>query len=165
MKRIFLRSDTVRNLALGIADSLVSTIGFISGIAVAGIEKKTILITGAVLIRVEASSMAIGVLMSDNSVEEAIEHKEVSYVSSEWGAFVMFVSYTLSGILVIFPYIFLAVEHAFGLAILLAGIELFALGMFSGRVAGISPWRKGVLTTLLGGLAILIGVCIGVLFR
>ncbi len=165
MKQIRLRPDTVRNLVFGIEDSLVSTIGFISGIAVAGIDKKTILITGAVLILVEASSMAIGVLMSDNSVEESIEHRAVSYVSSEWGAFVMFVSYTLSGILVVFPYIFIAVERAFGLAILLAGIELFALGMFSGRVAGISPWKKGLLTTLLGGLAILIGVCIGTLFK
>ena len=162
---LFLRPDTIRNFVFGIEDSLVSTIGFVSGIAAAGFSQKTILLSGAVLILVEAFSMAIGSLLSDNSVEEALEHKEVSYMSSVWGAFVMLVSYVVAGGIIILPYVLVPFAYAFETAISIAVVALFFLGMLSVKVVGVSMWHKGLSTVLLGGLAIVIGVGVGLLFR
>lgn len=162
---LFSRPDTIRNFVFGIEDSLVSTIGFVSGIAAAGLSRHSILMTGAILILVEACSMAIGALMSENSAEEATQQKEVSYMAATWGALVMFVSYVIAGSLVIAPYIFVPIADAFGVAIGISLVALFFLGMLSGHVAGISRIRKGFSTVLLGSVAIVIGVGIGMLVR
>jgi len=47
----------LRNFVFGVEDSIVSTVGLVSGIAIAGLPKTEILLTGAVLIFVEAFSM------------------------------------------------------------------------------------------------------------
>jgi hypothetical protein len=49
-----------RNFIFGSEDSLVSTVGLLAGIVSAGIERKEIIISGIVLICVEAFSMSIG---------------------------------------------------------------------------------------------------------
>jgi VIT1/CCC1 family predicted Fe2+/Mn2+ transporter len=49
----------LRNFIFGVEDSLVSTVGLLSGVAVAGVASRTILLTGVVLIFVEAFSMAV----------------------------------------------------------------------------------------------------------
>ena len=49
-----------RNFIFGVEDSLVSTVGLLSGVAIAGVPSRTILLTGVVLILVEAFSMAAG---------------------------------------------------------------------------------------------------------
>ena len=50
----------LRAFVFGVEDSLASTVGLLSGIAIAGAGRETILMTGIVLIFVEAFSMAIG---------------------------------------------------------------------------------------------------------
>ena len=44
----------------GVEDSLVSTVGLLSGVAVAGVTRTDIFITGIILIFVEAFSMGVG---------------------------------------------------------------------------------------------------------
>ena len=46
----------IRNFVFGVEDSLASTVGLLSGIATAGVNASTIVVTGAVLIFVEAFS-------------------------------------------------------------------------------------------------------------
>ena len=48
----------IRNFIFGVEDSLVSTAGLLSGIAATGMSRPAILLTGIVLIFVEAFSMA-----------------------------------------------------------------------------------------------------------
>ena len=50
----------VRNFIFGVEDSLVSTLGFLAGIAVAGIATRELVTSGIVLILVEAFSMGVG---------------------------------------------------------------------------------------------------------
>ncbi len=64
------RKVYLRNFVFGVEDSLVSTVGLLSGVAAAGVETKTIVLTGVVLIIVEALSMAVGSYLSEYSVEE-----------------------------------------------------------------------------------------------
>ena len=50
----------------GVEDSLVSTVGLLSGVAVAGVNRSGIFVTGVILIFVEAFSMGVGNFLSED---------------------------------------------------------------------------------------------------
>lgn len=163
--KLFRKPESVRNLVFGTEDSLVSTVGFISGVAFAGVASKTIILSGVILVFVEAFSMAVGALVSSNSAQEVREHREVSYGHSTANALIMFFSYVVSGICVLLPYAMFPVRVAFFVSMVIALVLLFTLGVFSGRMAGIAPFRKGLSVAGIGAVAILIGVGVGSLFN
>src|SRR3990167_10071302 len=106
MKATALRSALfLRNLVFGVEDGLVSTVGLLSGIAIAGAPRGTIFLTGGVLIFVEAFSMAAGSLLSEASVEEMDGGVDDTRGSLAAGV-VMFGSYFAAGLVPLFPYIF-----------------------------------------------------------
>ena len=158
-------SDTIRNFVFGVEDSLVSTVGLISGIAIVDTPKATILLTGVVLIFVEAFSMSIGSMLSDNSVKEFEEKAVVPLRSSVASALIMFFSYFLSGFVILAPYMFLQNDKALPLSIALSLISLFALGFVSGRTSSINPTKRGFVMVLVGGLAIFVGMAVGLLIK
>src|SRR5262245_46938731 len=65
-----------RNFVFGVEDSLVSTVGLLSGVAIAGLAREEIFLTGVILIFVEAVSMAAGSFLSESSAEEFATHSE-----------------------------------------------------------------------------------------
>lgn len=154
----------LRNFIFGVEDSLVSTVGLISGVAIAGVEQKTILLTGVVLIFVEAISMAAGTFLSEYSAEEYEEKKEVSGTKSIKNGAVMFISYFISGFIPLIPYVLLETASAFWVSIGLSLASLFALGLLGGRIAHVNLMRNAIRMLLVGGLAIGVGVLVGRLF-
>jgi len=153
-------SDSFRSFIFGVEDSLVSTVGLISGVAVAGTKTSFIILTGIVLIFVEAFSMAVGALLSDNSVKEFEQKEDVAIGSSVKTATVMFFSYLLSGFLVISPYYFLNHDLAFTVSIAISVICLFILGTISAHFSNTSYVKKGLTMAVIGGLAVGIGILI-----
>lgn len=151
----------LRNFIFGVEDSLVSTVGLLSGVAAAGVAKQTIFLTGTVLVCVEALSMATGSFLSEHSAEEYESHREVSAQKSIYASIIMFVSYFLTGFIPLFPYLFYSREEAFGLSIAFSLGALFLLGVISGLLLHISWLRKGIEMFLLGGIAIIIGIVVG----
>lgn len=155
------RIEYIRNIVFGVEDSLVSTIGLVSGVAAAGAANKSVVLTGMVLIFVEAFSMAIGSLLSENSAEEYESKSEVPLTASVGYAVVMFVSYLVSGFLIIVPYMFLNRGPAVWVSIAISLIGLFALGAWSGKMTKL-PWHSRALAmSFLGGLTIVLGVVVG----
>ncbi|MFM2357614.1 MAG: hypothetical protein RJA61_351 [Candidatus Parcubacteria bacterium] len=155
-------SDRLRSFVFGVEDSLVSTVGLVSGIASVGLPKATILLTGTILIFVEAFSMAVGSLLSENSAHEFRTRTEIPLRKSFISAGIMFFSYFLSGFVVIAPYlIFVSVADAFLYSIIISLCALFVLGGISARFSGLSVLKKGLTMTLVGGSAIAIGVIVG----
>jgi len=152
----------LRNFTFGVEDSLVSTVGLLSGIAVAGTSAKTIIFAGVVLIFVEAFSMGVGSLLSENVAREFKEGGEVSMRSSFVSSIIMFFSYFLAGFIPLFPYIFFEIQIAFWLSIGLALTALFVLGLVSARVSNTSMMRHGFEMFIIGGAAIGLGVVVGV---
>ncbi len=161
MFTFFKNSENVRNFVFGVEDSLVSTVGFISGIVSAGLSRREILISGCILILVEGFSMGVGALISENSVAEVHEHRELPYAASRAWAVVMFLSYLAAGALVILPYGFFPVASAFWVSVAVALVLLFCVGALIGHYAHISRIKKGLSVALIGGLAIVIGVVVG----
>lgn len=150
-----------RNFVFGVEDSLVSTVGLLSGVAATGSTSRTIFTIGVILIFVEALSMAIGSFLSENSVEEFVEHKEEPLSISIPDASIMFFSYFISGFIPLFPYIFFPSSLALPISVIASLFALCILGVLSGKISHTSVWKGALRMVLLGGVAIGAGVTVG----
>lgn len=160
MRSFNLRSALfLRNLVFGVEDGLVSTVGLLSGIAIAGVDRETILLTGIVLIFVEGFSMAAGSFLSEASVEEMHGGVDDTRGSIAAGA-VMFTSYFVAGLIPLLPYLLLTVGQAFSFSVGCSVAALFLLGYWSGRSTR-TAWRKALRMMLVGGAAIFVGTLAG----
>ena len=110
----------IRNFVFGVEDSLISTVSLLSGITIAGVQSKTIFVTGFILIFVEAFSMAIGSFVSEHSAEDYLHKKDTPTKQPVLDGAIMFFSYFISGFIPLFPYIVAPIETAFGLSVLLS---------------------------------------------
>lgn len=158
----FLRTPLfVRNFIFGVEDSLVSTVGLLSGVSIAGVSKTTIFLTGMVLIFVEALSMGAGSFLSENSAETYAKKSEVPVGTMIAGGLVMFFSYFFAGFVPLLPYILLDPEVAFWISIGISLVSLFVLGAVSARVSHIRLLPQALKMFIVGGSAIIIGVIVG----
>lgn len=155
----------LRNIIFGVSDSLVSTVGLLSGIDVVGTTRATVVLTGVIYAFVEAFSMAVGSFLSEQSAEQYITKGEADLSNPLFGGTVMFISSVLASFVPILPYMLFAPAAALIISIALSVIALFILGILSARTAKIGIMRQGIGMALLGGLAIVIGVVVGKLVR
>lgn len=155
----------MRNFVFGVEDSLVSTVGLLSGIAVGGMGAREIILTGAVLIFVEALSMAAGSFLSESSAEDYALHKEGSIRTSLLSSVIMFFSYFIAGFVPIAPYIFMTGDVAFYTSIALSTVSLGFLGAFSASLSKTSPVKTIGRMVIIGGSAIVVGVLVGGLVK
>lgn len=150
----------IRNFVFGVEDSLVSTVGLLSGIAVGGVPRAQIVLTGMVLIFVEAFSMAMGSLLSEQSAQEYLSRKEVSMRASVTDSVIMFASYFLAGLITLAPYFVMESTRALPISMTLSLCSLFLLGIVSAKIFGINILKSGIRTFAMGGFAILVGVLV-----
>jgi VIT1/CCC1 family predicted Fe2+/Mn2+ transporter len=147
----------IRNFIFGVEDSLVSTVGLLSGVASTGVATDT----GAVLIAVEALSMGMGSFLSEESAEEYEVQHEVRVNKPIIGALVMFVSYFVAGFIPLLPYVMYSREMAFYHSIGYSLLTLFILGFVSAKLFRVNMLKKGLQMLTLGAIAIVAGILIG----
>lgn len=150
-----------RNFIFGVEDSLVSTVGLLSGVAIADASRSTLFLTGLVLIFVEAFSMAAGSFLSESSAAQFEQKQAVSRRFALAPGLVMFASYFVSGFIPLTPYLILSVKAAFPISIVCSLVALFILGMISGKISQTSLFKNGMSMLLVGGIAIAVGVAVG----
>ena len=155
----------LRNFIFGVEDSLVSTVGFITGIASASVDRETVLLSGGVLIFVEGFSMGVGAFLSEESALEARYRRYVRPGKSIVDGLVMFFSYLFAGFVVLSPYAFGPPGEAVARSIVLSLAFLFLLGIFAAKVAGLPILPRGIRMAVIGGLAILLGVAVAGFMR
>lgn len=159
------RKGFLRNSIFGAEDSLVSTVGLLSGISFAGLSSREIVVSGAILVVVEALSMGAGTYISEDSANDLELHKK-DKDNQLYDAVVMFLSYLLVGLIPLSPYIFSPdTRSAFYWSIAATMIALFFLGVFRGFYVGHSLWKSAVKITLIGSITAGIGILIGLLLR
>jgi VIT1/CCC1 family predicted Fe2+/Mn2+ transporter len=151
----------IRNIIFGISDSLVSTVGLLSGIDVSGTSRQIIILTGIVYAFVEAFSMAVGSFLSEQSTEEYDVKGEVPDGKPFVAGIVMFVSFILASFIPIVPYLFAGLTEALWLSIGLSIAALFVVGLINARIDKVHVLKHAVKMALLGGAAIVIGVIVG----
>ncbi|MFA6314853.1 MAG: VIT1/CCC1 transporter family protein [Candidatus Paceibacterota bacterium] len=150
-----------RNFIFGVEDSLVSTVGLLSGIAVAGMSKEDIFLTGIVLIFVEAFSMGAGSFIAESSADEFTTGKEKVTLKNIFSGLVMFISYFISGFIPLSSYLFLPVGQALYYSILFSTIALFVLGLVGAKISKGNLLLNGIRVVVIGGIAIILGLIVG----
>ncbi|MEK7109289.1 MAG: VIT1/CCC1 transporter family protein [Patescibacteria group bacterium] len=150
-----------RNFVFGVEDSLVSTVGLLSGIALASVSRETIFLTGIVLIFVEAFSMSAGSFLSESSAEEYAGGADQPARNNVVAAVIMFFSYFFAGFVPLFPYLLWPVGTALALSVLLSMATLFCLGLVSATLSRTGLIRSGLRMAAIGGLAIVVGALAG----
>lgn len=158
-------SIVLRNFVFGVEDSLVSTVGLLSGVAVAGVPRETIFLTGVILILIEALSMAVGSFLSETSVQEYRKKEDASFHHPFLGGVIMFVSYVIAGLVPLLPYVWAKGASALNISITATLVVLFLLGVTSGKISQVSALKSGLRMALLGGAAILLGIFVGSLLK
>lgn len=153
----------LRNFIFGVEDSLVSTVGLLSGVAIAGMPRESIFLTGVVLVFVEAFSMAAGSFLSETSAEEYAHNGSAKGTRSARAGAVMFASYFVAGFIPLFPYVAWERAAAFPLSILFSILALVLLGAVSGRMTGARVTKSALRMGIVGGIAIAVGAAVGLL--
>ena len=157
MKEIY-----ARNIIFGIADSLVSTVGLLSGIDISGSSHSTIVLTGMIYAFVESLSMAVGSFLSEQASEEVARKEETHTTAPLMGGVTMFISFLLCSFIPLTPYLFLqSFSLALALSIGLSLLTLFIVGLIMARISKIPLIRHAAKMVLLGGMTIIVGVIIG----
>ncbi len=155
----------VRNFIFGAEDSLVSTVGLLSGVAVGGANRASVVMTGVVLIFVEAFSMAIGSFLSEEATEEYQSRGKLHLKTTFISGGIMFFSYFIIGLIPLFPYLIAAIAEPFWASIILTLVSLFLLGIVSAEVLHTKVWRNALRMLVIGGFAVAIGVIVGRIFN
>lgn len=155
----------MRNFIFGAEDSLVSTVGLLSGVTIGGVSKTGILLTGVVLIFVEAFSMAVGSFLTEYSAQEYLTGAKVRISNPFSGGVIMFFSYLLTGLIPLWPFMVFDPAQAFWFSIGSSIFGLMLLGIISARVFRISLVRSALRMTIVGAVAIGVGAVIGNMFK
>ena|SRR3990167_2737258 len=150
-----------RNFIFGVEDSLVSTVGLLSGVAVANVPKTTILLTGIILLLVEGLSMAVGSFLTESSVEEYTHQAPGLAKNNVVSGIIMFFSYFLTGFIPLSPYLIWSVNVALVISAVFSVLSLFILGVVSAKLSGTNIFKDGFRMAFVGGMAIAVGILAG----
>ena len=150
-----------RNFIFGVEDSLVSTVGLLTGVAIAGVPQATIVLTGMVLVVVEAFSMAAGSFLSESSAQEYAQGAEVQGAHPIVAGVVMFFSYFVAGFVPLAPYLWFPAGAALQLSVMYSLAALFLLGALSGALSRTKILKTALRMVVVGGIAIAAGVGAG----
>jgi len=155
----------VRNFIFGAEDSLVSTVGMLTGVVSAGMAQREVIISGIVLVCVEAFSMSVGSFLSERTTEEAMPNYQKKDSNSLLASVVMFFSYLLCGLIPLSPYLFLSLEQAFLWSVVISLLALFILGFVSAKILKTKLLKSAFRMLVIGGIAIGLGVAVGMLLK
>lgn len=167
MKRTW-RHDIVgslREIIFGLEDSLVSTLGAVTGIAIGAGSQYVVILSGLVLIAAEGMSMAAGSYLSSKSAVQAQERfhgkRQEEAVHPIRAAFVMGVFYFVGGFIPLMPYFFLPIRQAIFVSIPLTALVLFGVGVWAANFTGRSRLKSGLEMAGVSLAAAAVGYLIG----
>lgn len=155
----------VRNIVFGMVDSLVSTVGLLSGMAFADVSRNIITLTWAIYVTVEAFSMGVGSYLSEESTEEFEKRKVNKSTLPILGAIVMFFSSILTATIPFAPYLLLEPMTAFYYSIIFSISSLALVGYVNGKISNVGGHQQALRMALLGGGAIILGIVVGIYFK
>ncbi|MBU0646461.1 VIT1/CCC1 transporter family protein [Patescibacteria group bacterium] len=144
--------SNIREIVFGLEDSLVSTLGAVTGIAAGAQNTYMVILAGLTLIAVEASSMAAGSYLSSKSYAAAQtsalnnKHKDCEHVLVQpiRAGLVMGVCYFAGGFVPLLPYFLLPIKDSYLPSILATVAVLYLLGVWSAKYTKRSRVKSGL---------------------
>ncbi len=166
-------AGSIREIVFGLEDGLVSTLGALTGIAAGTGSTFVVILSGVVLVIVEALSMGAGSYLSEKSAHEVMlaKTKNNKHLRDELEPFfpnvhakaglIMWASYTLGGIVPLAPYFFLPIWQAIVPSVILTVIVLFLVGVWKSHFTKRSWAKSGVEMVVVSLSAAFIGFLVG----
>lgn len=164
MKIKEIHEDYLRSLMFGLQDGVVSTTGVVVGISFGVSDKSIIVLAAIVAVMVEATSMAAGQYSSEKAVHQ-MDKTGKHTDSLILGAVIMFFSYLIGGAFSIIPTLIFPQPEGRYIAITSAFVGLWLIGYIKGKVVDHKPLRSAIELFIIGGIATIIGVVVGILMR
>jgi predicted membrane protein (TIGR00267 family) len=164
MIKILKDQEYLRSILFGIEDSLISTTGLIAGISVGSNNNKFVILAVVVSITIEAVSMGVGEYLSDDTVKDLDKLKRNKDNPLLSGC-LMFISYIFAGMIPLLPALFISFPTSLIISIIFAFIAFFLLGFIKGKLIHMSPLRGGLKILIVGGIATILGLLIGFVFK
>lgn len=156
--------EYLRSVLFGIENSVISTAGLIAGLSVGTKDKSVVILGATVAILIEAVAMGVGEYLSDDAVQELDKIKRHPD-NSMFSGFLMTISGSLAGLIPLIPVLFLDYPTSLLYSIAFALAVLFTVGYIKGRILHSNPLKGGLKILIVGGLATIIGVLVGVLLK
>jgi len=146
--------DSLREIIFGLEDSLVTSLGTVTGVAAATHSAGMVIISGVVVVCVSTLSMSAGSYLSSKSAASLRlrtgDEKRLTDISLK-AALVMGVSYLLGGFVPIIPYVFdyiitkpLAISLFTLISMIITATTLFGIGYWSGSCTKRNPLHSGI---------------------
>jgi predicted membrane protein (TIGR00267 family) len=168
MKKKFTRHgivESLREIVFGLEDSLVSTLGAVTGIAVGTGSQYVVILSGLVLIAAESMSMGAGSYLSSKNAayaEGAYHNKKVDKESKPMkSGFVMLFFYFIGGFVPLAPYFFLDPMKAIFPSVCMTAVVLFLLGVWTSKYTKRSAVGSGAEMMAISLAAAFVGYLIG----
>ncbi len=159
------RASLIRAFVFGVEDSIVSTVGLLSGVAIGDMPRNAVILSGVVLIFVEAFSMGAGEFLSESSAEDYEKPHGVHVSGPLLNSIVMFLAYFIAGFLVLVPYLLFSVAQAFWASIGISFCGLFLLGAGNARLSNVSVLKSALRMVAVGGVALMVGIIAAKMFQ
>ena len=157
------KNQYIRTIIFAVEDSLVSTTGLIAGISVGTHNKAVVIVSGIVGIAVEAISMGASQYISDDAIEQAVKDRRDSQAFKD--GLLMLASYFVAGLIPLLPVIFFSYPTSLYFSVFFALIGLVVLGYLKSKVLHTNPIRGAIKVVIVGGLATLLGIAVGMAFK
>jgi predicted membrane protein (TIGR00267 family) len=159
-------SSSLREIIFGLEDGLVSTLGAITGIAIATHDYRIVIISGLVIVGVESLSMAAGTYLSNKSqVESQVARWHFLYRPNfhkpKIDSLFMGISYILGGFIPLSVYFLLPLDLALPVSVSAAAGSLFLIGYIKGKLVHTNGFKSGLEMMTVSLSAAILGYLIG----
>ncbi|MEW6063110.1 MAG: VIT1/CCC1 transporter family protein [Nanoarchaeota archaeon] len=160
IKKFLIRETklTIKDWVFGGEDGLMVTFGAVLGMSAAVNENSLIILTGLLVMLSNAISMAAGSYLSTKSQAQVLKHEE--FKNPVLSAAVMFIA-CLFGAIIVIPFLFLNIQAARILSIVLTILALFGIGIFRGRLTKRSWIKSGFEMVIVAMIAGIVSYFIG----
>jgi VIT1/CCC1 family predicted Fe2+/Mn2+ transporter len=151
----------IREFVFGMQDGILSTVALATSIAVASSEKSIIIVAATAAAIAGTISMSTGSYLSSKAYLETISIESDVVNESLKDAITMGISFIIGASIPLIPHIIFTTETATPIAILVSLLGLFTLGYATGKITKLSPLKKGIEITIIGGFAAILAFLVG----
>ncbi len=158
-------SYRLEGVAFGLADGLIMCLGLIIGVAEATAQTQLVIITGIIGGFANAFGNSIGFFMSQSAeralqIHEITDHGATTRIHSKREVFInslfAFTSTIAATLVLLPPFMFLAMEYAVILTFIIGTAMAFFLGSYIGKTSHENPNKTGIKYALLAILGAVI---------
>ena len=174
--RAIIERATLREILMGAQDNLTNVLAVALGVTVGAGRADLVALAGLAAACAEAVSMG-GVLYTSTRAELGLDALErsgaapgmaagpTSRLAPAQSGFITFVAALLGGLVPLVPFILLPLSMAVVTSIIVSVAALFALGSWTGRIAGHIWWQDGLRLLAVAGTAALVAAVVGTILR